>query len=142
MELEEYYFKEDAASREDLERYLVDKVFSEYSGIKVIAVYQHDIILGFATFAVLFPAPKLSGQMYMKDLFVSAQARGKGIGLKLIKALANIALQQGCSRLDWTAESTNPSAGHFYHAIGAAQIEEKQYFRLEGDQLIEFVDHY
>jgi Acetyltransferase (GNAT) family. len=51
----------------------------------VIAAFDHDEVLGFATYIIMFPAPKLSGQMYMKDLFVSSSARGKGIGLQLIK---------------------------------------------------------
>ncbi len=57
----------------------------------------------------MFPAPKLSGQMYMKDLFVSSSARGKGIGLQLMKHLATIALTHNCQRLDWTAEYESDS---------------------------------
>ena len=137
-ELEQYYFKEQAATEKELAHYLKYKVFSEYSGIKVIAAYTNDTIMGFATYTVMFPAPKLSGQMYLKDLFVSSSARGKGVGLKLMKYLASLAVNHGCHRLDWTAESTNPTAGRFYQSIGAKRVNEKEYYRFSGDALLEF----
>ncbi|AQW57534.1 GNAT family N-acetyltransferase [Vibrio owensii] len=137
-ELEQYYFKEQAATEKELAHYLKYKVFSEYSGVKVIAAYNNDTIMGFATYTVMFPAPKLSGQMYLKDLFVSSSARGKGVGLKLMKYLASLAINHGCHRLDWTAESTNPTAGRFYQSIGAERVNEKEYYRFSGDTLLEF----
>ncbi|EKM25411.1 GNAT family N-acetyltransferase [Vibrio sp. HENC-03] len=137
-ELEQYYFKEQAATEKELAHYLKYKVFSEYSGVKVIAAYNNDTIMGFATYTVMFPAPKLSGQMYLKDLFVSSSARGKGVGLKLMKYLASLAVNHGCHRLDWTAESTNPTAGRFYQSIGAERVTEKEYYRFSGDTLLEF----
>jgi len=137
-ELEQYYFKEQAATEKELAHYLKCNVFSEYSGVKVIAAYNNDTIMGFATYTVMFPAPKLSGQMYLKDLFVSSSARGKGVGLKLMKYLASLAVNHGCHRLDWTAESTNPTAGRFYQSIGAERVNEKEYYRFSGDTLLEF----
>jgi GNAT superfamily N-acetyltransferase len=86
----------------------------------------------------MFPAPNLSGQMYMKDLFVSSDARGRGVGIFIMKHLANLALDIGCYRLDWTAENTNPSAGEFYKAIGANILHEKEYYRFAGEQLAAF----
>lgn len=138
VELEQYYFNEQAASEKELTHYLKYKVFSEYSGVKVIAAYNDDTIMGFATYTVMFPAPKLSGQMYLKDLFVSSSARGKGVGLKLMKYLASLAVNHSCHRLDWTAESTNPIAGRFYQSIGAERVTEKEYYRFSGDTLLEF----
>ncbi|WP_050918419.1 GNAT family N-acetyltransferase [Vibrio campbellii] len=138
VELEQYYFKEQAATEKELTHYLKYKLFSEYSGVKVIAAYNDDTIMGFATYTVMFPAPKLSGQMYLKDLFVSSSARGKGVGLKLMKYLASLAVNHGCHRLDWTAESTNPIAGRFYQSIGAERVTEKEYYRFSGDTLLQF----
>ena len=138
VEFEQYYFNEQAASEKELTHYLKYKVFSEYSGVKVIAAYNDDTIMGFATYTVMFPAPKLSGQMYLKDLFVSSSARGKGVGLKLMKYLTSLAVNHGCHRLDWTAESTNPIAGRFYQSIGAERVTEKEYYRFSGDTLLEF----
>lgn len=141
LELETFYFKENAASEKALSVYLKDKVFSTWSGVKVIAAYERKEVVGFATFTVMYPAPNLAGQLYMKDLFVSSRARGKGVGIKLMQYLAKLALKQECNRFDWTAESTNPNAGDFYQSIGATLIEEKQYYRFEGKQLRLFAQH-
>ncbi|EGQ7904135.1 GNAT family N-acetyltransferase [Vibrio alginolyticus] len=138
IELEHYYFKEKASSKHDLVHYLKSQVFSEHSGVNIIAVYDNDDVVGFASYTVMFPAPKLSGQMYLKDLFVSSKVRGKGVGLKLMKYLASLAIKCRCQRLDWTAESSNPTAGQFYRSIGATLIHEKEYYRFSGDALREF----
>lgn len=139
-ELEEYYFGEEAASLENIREYFQSRVFSRISGVQVILAKDgFDRVVGFATISVLYPAPKLSGQIYMKDLFTSASSRGLGVGKQLMKFIAKYALENGCDRLDWTAESSNPVARGFYSAIGANQVEEKQYFRFEGHALRNFV---
>lgn len=138
IELEKYYFGDKAASESELVNYLNQQVFSEHSGVKVIAAFDNDRVVGFSTYVVMFPSPKLSGQMYMKDLFVSSSTRGKGVGLQLMKHLASIAVSNDCQRLDWTAESTNPTAGKFYASIGASLVREKEYFRFEGNDLSKF----
>jgi GNAT superfamily N-acetyltransferase len=93
--------------------------------------------VGLATFAVLFPAPGPAGQLYMKDLFALAEARGRGVGQALMAFLAKLALERGCSRFDWTAETDNPEALAFYDRLGARRVEEKIYYRLEADALKE-----
>lgn len=91
--------------------------------------------VGMATFAVLFPAPNLGGQLFMKDLFVVDSARGAGIGRALMRHLARDALARGCVRFDWTAERDNPDALKFYASLGAETVPEKVYFRLTGADL-------
>ncbi len=138
VELERYYFKENAATQTQLQHYLTEKMFSEHSGVKVVAAVDGQQVLGFASYTVMFPAPNLSGQMYMKDLFVSSNARGRGVGVFIMKHLANLAIDIGCQRFDWTAENTNPSAGEFYKAIGASLLHEKEYYRFAGEELAAF----
>jgi GNAT superfamily N-acetyltransferase len=91
--------------------------------------------VGFATFAVLYPAPALGGLLFMKDLFILAAFRGHGIGHELMRFLASIARTRGCSRFDWTTETDNPDAMAFYKRLGARLIQEKVYYRLEGEAL-------
>lgn len=141
LEQYQYYSAEPVGySLDQLEDYIRQRMFSEYSGIKVVAAYQGNQMLGFASFAILYPVMHLSGQMFMKDLFVSAHARGQKVGQRIMKHLARLALQQGCSRLDWTAESNNPTAGEFYDAIGAQLLTVKQYYRFENEALRQFAD--
>lgn len=137
-ELEHYYFKEQAASRAEIEDYLRNGLCAPHSGVQTIAALSNQQVLGFATFSILYPAPKLSGQAFMKDLFTRRSARGKGVGTQLIKFIAQYAIDHGCRRLDWTAESTNPVAGKFYTSLGADGIREKQYFRLSDQKLVDF----
>ena len=66
--------------------------------------------VGLATFAILYPAPGPSGQLLMKDLFTLATARGRGVGHALMTFLACLALERGCTRFDWTAETDNSEA--------------------------------
>ncbi|EGT4507656.1 GNAT family N-acetyltransferase [Cronobacter dublinensis] len=138
VEMEDYYFGCGAVSHEEMSAYLADKVFSAYSGVTVIGARKNGVFVGFATFTLMFPAPLCSGQAFMKELFTSEMARGQGIGKSLIRFIANFALKQGCSRLDWTTDTSNPKAGMFYLSLGATLIEEKQYFRLEGKDLETF----
>ncbi|MHC6528784.1 MULTISPECIES: GNAT family N-acetyltransferase [unclassified Vibrio] len=135
VELERYYFGEEAASAEELHDYLLTKVFSPESGVRVVAAINDQCVTGIATYTLMYPAPKLSGQMYMKDLFVSSAARGQRVGRKIMHYLAALAIAKGCRRLDWTAETTNPSAGDFYRAIGAQHVTEKQYYRFSDEAL-------
>lgn len=107
-------------------------------GCEIAVVLLDSTILGLATFAVVYPAPGLSGQLYMKDLFTSDRARGQGLGLVLMRFLAELARARGCSRFDWTAETGNARALAFYDRIGAQRITEKVYFRIDGDALADF----
>ncbi|WP_074388755.1 GNAT family N-acetyltransferase [Mangrovibacter phragmitis] len=74
----------------------------------------------------------------MKDLFTSAAVRGQGVGKSLMQFIAAFAIEHGCTRFDWTAETTNPKAAEFYLSLGASLIEEKQYFRLDHQRLATF----
>lgn len=93
---------------------------------------------GFATYTLLHPAPTADGTLFLKDLYVSAAARGKGVGIALMRHLARVAYDLGCTRFDWTAETDNPSALAFYDELGAERVTEKVYFRLSADRLGEF----
>ncbi|MEM7293638.1 MAG: GNAT family N-acetyltransferase [Pseudomonadota bacterium] len=138
-ELAEYYFGEDAPPRDDIRGYFLNRVFADHSGVQVLlAEDQSRRVIGFSTISILYPAPKLTGQLYMKDLFTASAARGRGVGRRLMQFIATYAREKGCNRVDWTAERSNPGAGAFYAAIGAERVDEKQYFRFEGDALSRF----
>jgi GNAT superfamily N-acetyltransferase len=138
VEMESYYFGNEAASYDEMLSYLTHRVFSAYSGVTVLGAWINGTLVGFATFTLMFPAPKCSGQAYMKDLFTSAAVRGQGVGKSLMQFIAAFAIEHGCTRFDWTAETTNPKAAEFYLSLGASLIEEKQYFRLDHQRLATF----
>jgi GNAT superfamily N-acetyltransferase len=91
--------------------------------------------VGLTAFAVLYPSPVLGGQLFMKDLFTLAEARGQGVGRAIMAFLARLAVERGCTRFDWTAETDNPEALAFYDKLGAKRVTEKVYFRFDGTAL-------
>ncbi|KAJ3417339.1 hypothetical protein HDV05_004804 [Chytridiales sp. JEL 0842] len=76
--------------------------------------------------------------LYLEDLFVAQDSRGKGVGKALLKHLAGIAVERDCGRMEWTALDWNTPAINFYKSIGAKTMDEWLIFRLTGDGLKDF----
>lgn len=92
--------------------------------------------MGFATWTLTFPAGA-GVALYMKELFVSQTARGRGVGRHLLAALARIAEAEGCERMDWQTDGTNALSRAFYTSINAPRYEKHSYRVLRAD-LAEF----
>jgi GNAT superfamily N-acetyltransferase len=73
--------------------------------------------------------------VYLEDLFVKPELRGKGVGRSLLQHLAKIALDRKCGRLEWTVLDWNESAIGFYKSLGAEPLEDWTIFRVKGDAL-------
>ncbi len=74
--------------------------------------------VGFATWVLTFPAGA-GVALYMKEIFVSEAARGRGVGRALLAGLVSIAEAEECTRFDWQTDGDNIGAQAFYAAIGA-----------------------
>ncbi len=91
--------------------------------------------VGFALFFPSFSTFLGRGGLYLEDLFVLPEWRGKGYGKALLRRLAQLALERGCGRLEWACLDWNgPSIG-FYRSLGAKPLEEWTTFRLTGEEL-------
>jgi GNAT superfamily N-acetyltransferase len=73
--------------------------------------------------------------IFLEDLFVSPQFRGRGIGKSLLQQLASIAVQNGCKRLQWEVLDWNTPAIDFYRAMGAEFLDEWRNVRVDGEAL-------
>ncbi|HEX5045165.1 MAG TPA: GNAT family N-acetyltransferase [Candidatus Polarisedimenticolaceae bacterium] len=73
--------------------------------------------------------------LYLEDLFVEPEHRGKGIGKALLRRLAEIALARGCGRVEWAVLDWNAPSIAFYRALGAQAMHDWTVFRLEGEAL-------
>lgn len=104
-------------------------------GTEMLVARDDEALVGFAAFAAIFPGPGITSGFFLKELFVTKPARGRGIGRSLLKAVAALALARGHQRLDWTANRDDHSLVEFYKGLGAAAQEEKMFFRLSGDAL-------
>ena len=73
--------------------------------------------------------------LYLEDLFVRPELRGRGIGKALLLDLAKLANERGCGRFEWTVLDWNQPAIEFYESIGARRMPEWQICRLSGEAL-------
>jgi GNAT superfamily N-acetyltransferase len=73
--------------------------------------------------------------LWLEDLFVLPDARGRGAGLGLLRALARIARRRGCGRMEWTVLDWNRPAIRFYRRLGAGLMREWILTRLTGEPL-------
>jgi GNAT superfamily N-acetyltransferase len=72
---------------------------------------------------------------YLEDLFVMDEHRGKGYGKALLTALAKLAVERGCGRLEWAVLDWNEPAIGFYQKLGAKPMDEWTTYRLQGEAL-------
>jgi GNAT superfamily N-acetyltransferase len=73
--------------------------------------------------------------LYLEDLFVRPEVRGKGIGKALLVELARIAVREKCGRVNWQVLDWNTPAIEFYRGLGAKMLDEWETFRLAGEAL-------
>ncbi len=138
LQVERFYNEADLPSEERMRAYLKTRVLAEDSGTRVALVLESETPIGMATFVILHPGPGATGQLYLKEMFVLEQHRGKGAGKALMKFLASYAIEENCSRLDWTGDKSNPAGLDFYRALGLTPTDDKIYFRLSGEALKQF----
>jgi GNAT superfamily N-acetyltransferase len=73
--------------------------------------------------------------IYLEDLFVRPEHRGRGFGKALLASLARLAVKRGCSRLDWAVLDWNTPSIEFYERLGALRMDEWTGYRLMGEAL-------
>ena len=100
----------------------------------VIAEYESEPA-GFAFFFFNYSTWNGRPGLYLEDLFVYPQFRGKGIGKALLTHLAKIAVDENCARFDWHVLRWNTSAIEFYKSLGAAVMQQWLTMRVEGEAL-------
>lgn len=73
--------------------------------------------------------------LYLEDLYVRPEARGRGVGRRLLTHLAAIAIERGCGRMEWSVLDWNEPAIGFYRSLGARPMDEWTVFRVTGEAL-------
>src|SRR5450759_1456481 len=91
--------------------------------------------IGFALFYHNFSTFLARPGMYLEDLFVLPDHRGRGVGRALLAHLAHIASERGCGRLEWAVLNWNQEAIRFYQRLGARPNSEWTVYRLTGEAL-------
>jgi GNAT superfamily N-acetyltransferase len=93
---------------------------------------------GFALFFTNYSTFLAKPGLYLEDLFVNPEQRGRGIGRALLLHLARLANQRGCGRMEWSVLDWNQPAIDFYEALGARRMREWQICRLTGAALQQY----
>jgi GNAT superfamily N-acetyltransferase len=91
--------------------------------------------VGFALFFHNFSTVTGKPGIYLEDLFVRPEARGRGAGRQLLSWLARTTLERGCARLDWAVLDWNAPSIGFYRSVGAVPLEEWTIMRVAGAAL-------
>jgi GNAT superfamily N-acetyltransferase len=115
------------------EEQLADVLFGERPAAEVLLAFEGKSPVGFAVFFHNFSTWLGRPGLYLEDLFVKPEKRGKGYGRALLVELAKIARDRGCGRMEWAVLDWNESAIKFYRALGAKPMEEWTVFRLTRD---------
>ena len=124
------------ATSEQLERVLFgDKAYAE-----VIIAELNGQPVGFALYFFNFSTFLAKPGLYLEDLYVAPEARGKKVGKALLKKLAQIALDNDCGRFEWWVLDWNQPAIDFYRSIGAKGMDEWTVQRVDGQALIDLAD--
>lgn len=116
------------------EKTLAEWIFDKQKA-EVIFALEDEKEVGFALFFHNFSTFLGRAGIYLEDLFVKPEYRGKGYGKGLLKTLAAIAVERGCGRLEWCCLDWNRPSIDFYLSLGAKQMDEWTTYRVTGETL-------
>lgn len=126
----EHMLDEVIADEKILEEWIFDKQKAE-----VIFALEGDKEVGFALFFHNFSTFLGRAGVYLEDLFVRPEYRGKGYGKGLLTKLAQIAVERGCGRLEWSCLDWNKPSIDFYRSMGAVPMDDWTVYRITGETL-------
>ena len=128
----EHMSNEVVADEKILEEWIFDKQKAE-----VIFALADNREVGCALFFHNFSTFLGKAGIYLEDLYVQPEYRGKGYGKAILKKLASIAVERGCGRLEWSCLDWNKPSIDFYLSLGAEPMTDWTVYRIAGDGLSE-----
>jgi len=126
----------DAAARQ---RLAADAV-AEPPRFRTLLAEVDGVVVGYAIYFFTYSTFSARPTLYLEDIFVQPEQRGRGAGLALFRACARAAVAQGCARIEWQVLSWNEPSIEFYKRLGARQLGDWLPFRLDGEALNAFGD--
>ena len=122
------------------EQGLTEVLFAQKPSAEVLLAFENDRAVGFAVFFHNFSTWLGRPGLYLEDLFVRPEDRGKGYGRALLVYLAKIARDRGCGRMEWAVLDWNEPAINFYQKLGAKPMHEWTVFRLTREEIAKLAD--
>ena len=114
---------------------LEEQLFSDGSPAETLLCMSEGTAVGFAVYFHNFSTFMGRKGLYLEDLFVRPEQRGRGFGKALFLHVARIAHRRGCGRFEWLVLDWNAPSIRFYESLGAERMEDWRLFRLTGDAL-------
>jgi GNAT superfamily N-acetyltransferase len=119
---------------------LQETLFGKRPAAEVLLLFENKIAAGFALFFHNFSTWLGRPGLYLEDLFVRPEDRGKGYGRALLIELAKIARERNCGRMEWAVLNWNEPAIQFYRKLGAKPMDEWTVFRLTRAEIAQLAD--
>ena len=117
------------------ESLLRETLFGEAPAAEVVLAFDGATAAGFALWFRSYSTFLARPGIYLEDLFVFPEFRGRGLGRRLLKHLAGIAVARGYGRLEWAVLDWNLDAIRFYESLGAVAMSDWTTYRVAGDVL-------
>ena len=118
------------------EEKLQQTLFGEQPAAEVIIADYQGSAVGFALFFTNYSTFLAKPGIYLEDLYVQPEMRGRGFGKQLLVYLAQMALERDCGRLEWWVLDWNQPAIDFYNSLGAKSMDDWTVNRLSGESLV------
>jgi GNAT superfamily N-acetyltransferase len=117
------------------EALLDESLFGDRPAAEVVLAYDGEAIAGYALWFRSYSTFLARPGIYLEDLFVFPEFRGRGLGRRLLAHLAAIAVERGYGRVEWAVLDWNVDALRFYRSLGAVPIDEWTICRLSGEAI-------
>jgi GNAT superfamily N-acetyltransferase len=114
---------------------LRDSLFGPQPAAEVLLAEADGRVVGLALFFQNYSTFLARPGLYLEDLFVEPEFRGRGLGKALLTALAKLAVKRGCGRFEWAVLDWNTPAIEFYRSLGAQPMSDWTVFRVTGEAL-------
>ncbi|WP_431953469.1 cyclophane-containing RiPP N-acetyltransferase HaaN [Actinacidiphila sp. bgisy167] len=130
-EIEQFYGSTDIQPLDERLTQVEEALFGTPPLAYALIAEDHDgALAGLAAYSFLWPAAGATHSLYLKELYVRDAHRRHGLGQQLMNELRTIAAAHpGCSRIEWTTDTTNPAARAFYKALGFDEYDGKILYR-------------
>ena len=130
-------FEKDPGAVVATEDDIVTNLFNPETTTEALVCLERERPVGFAVYFLNFSTWLGRDGLYLEDLYVSPDDRGKGYGKALLVHLARIAVARNCGRFEWNVLDWNEPAIRFYESLGAKPLSEWVGYRLDGQALLD-----
>jgi len=129
-EMDRIYGATDIESADDRVRQITEAVFASPPVAWALVAGDGAALAGIAAYSFLWPAVGLTRSLYLKELYVAERYRRQGVARLLMQTLFEVAAKHGCSRVEWTTDTSNAGAQAFNEKVGMDAYPTNVFYRV------------